>query len=144
MDELGHNPVAVAARGRCPRCASGRLFDGYLAPARECEACGLDFRFVDAGDGPAVFVILAVGFVTVGLALWTEVAHAPPLWLHFLLWPALAIAISLPLLRVLKGALIGQQFRQSAAEGRVALRPAACPPADRSASRSRDESDPVA
>ena len=119
--ELDHNPVAAAARGRCPRCASGRLFEGFLTPARECEACGLDFRFIDSGDGPAVFVILVVGFLTVGLALYAEVAFDMPLWLHFVLWPVLAVALSLPLLRLLKGALIGQQFARSAAEGRVAM-----------------------
>ena len=137
MDELNHNPVRVAARGRCPRCASGRLFDGYIAPARECEACGLDFRFIDSGDGPAVFVILLVGFLTVGLALWVEVAYAPSLWLHFLLWPAVAVAVSLPLLRAIKGAMIGQQFLQSASEGRIAMR---APPSR----AEEDESDPVA
>ena len=172
MSELDHNPVSVGARGRCPRCASGRLFEGYLTPARECEACGLDFRFIDAGDGPAVFVILVVGFLVVGLALWVEVVHAPSLWFHFLVWPPLAVLVSLPLLRAIKGALIGEQFRRSAAEGRVAMRgPPAPPPApppgphpasgdrgegeatdrandrpdDRGASgSSRDESDPVA
>ena len=121
MRELDHNPVVEATRGRCPRCASGRLFEGFLTPARECEACGLDFRFIDAGDGPAVFVILLVGFVTVGLALYVEVVYAIPLWLHFVVWPVLAVALCLPLLRLLKGALIGQQFAQSAAEGRVAM-----------------------
>ena len=109
-------------RGRCPRCASGRLFEGFLTPARECEACGLDFRFIDSGDGPAVLVIMVVGFVTVGLALWAEVALGIPLWLHFVLWPMLAVALSLPLLRLLKGAMIGQQFARSAAEGRVSMR----------------------
>ena len=122
MEELDHNPVTVAAQGRCPRCASGRLFEGFLEPARECEACGLDFRFIDTGDGPAVFVILFVGFLTVGLALYAEVAFGIPLYVHFLLWPALVIVLSPLLLRVLKGAMIGQQFRQSASEGRIAMR----------------------
>ena len=141
MDGLDHNPVNVAARGRCPRCASGRLFEGFLTPARECEACGLDFRFIDSGDGPAVFVILVVGFVTVGLALYVEVTYAPSLLVHFLLWPLLAVALSLPLLRALKGALIGQQFRRSAVEGRVAMRATR----DRvEPEPERDESDPVA
>ena len=30
-----------------------------------CEICGLDYGFADAGDGPAVFVILFAGFVVV-------------------------------------------------------------------------------
>lgn len=151
MNELDHNPVAAGARGRCPRCASGRLFGGYLAPARECEACGLDFRFIDTGDGPAVLVIMIVGFVVVGLALYAEVAFGIPTWLHFLLWPALAALLCLVLLRVLKGAMIGQQFAQSAVEGRVAMhgdRPRPDDPAgaegDMPRDAPRDESDPVA
>ena len=143
MNEMDHDPVAAGARGRCPRCASGRLFEGMLTPARECEACGLDVRFVDTGDGPAVLVVLLVGSLTVGLAVWVEVAAAPPLWLHLALWPALALAVGLPLLRVLKGAMIGHRFRHAATEGRVATRPAGSgrQPVGR---RERDESDPVA
>jgi Flp pilus assembly secretin CpaC len=46
-------------RSACPRCGRGRLFSGFLTPAQDCNVCGLDFEFMDSGDGPAVFVILA-------------------------------------------------------------------------------------
>lgn len=105
--------------GRCPRCGRGRLFDGYLTPARACSSCGLDYGFADSGDGPAVFVIMIVGFLVVGLALWLEVAHGPPLWLHFLLWVPLAVILGLAALRVAKGLLIAFQYRNRAAEGRL-------------------------
>ena len=58
----------------------GPLFQGFLTLRPRCEACGLDFAFADAGDGPAVFVILFAGFVVVGLALIVEFLYQPPFW----------------------------------------------------------------
>lgn len=114
-----NDPTFAAAKGRCPRCASGRLFDGFLTVAEECEACGLDFGFEDAGDGAVVPVILVVGFVVVGLALYAEVAHGVSLWFHFTVWPVLILVLTLPLMRLVKGALIGQQYRMKAGQGRL-------------------------
>lgn len=112
-------PVAAATRGRCPRCGQGRLFDGFLATAPGCKACGLDYKFIDSGDGPAVFVILIAGFVVVGLALWVEVAYQPPMWLHALLWLPLTLVICIGSLRPLKGMMIGLQYKHKAEEGRL-------------------------
>lgn len=111
--------LGAALRGRCPHCREGRLFSGVLALRGGCEECGLDYAFADAGDGPAVFAILIVGFLVVGLALWLEVAHTPPLWLHFLLWLPLTPLLCLAALRLLKGLLITLQYRNNAAEGRL-------------------------
>ena len=68
---------------------------------------------------PAVFVILLVGFLVVGLALWLEVSYGPPLWLHLLLWIPLTLAICLWLLRALKGLLINLQYKHDAHEGEL-------------------------
>ncbi|MGV1013592.1 MAG: DUF983 domain-containing protein [Methyloceanibacter sp.] len=106
--------------GRCPACHRGRLFNGYLTLAPRCDACGLDYRFADAGDGPAVFVILVTGFVVVGLALIVEILYMPPYWLHAALWAPLAILLPLVLLRSFKGVLIALQFRHKAEEGKLA------------------------
>jgi uncharacterized protein (DUF983 family) len=106
-------------KGQCPRCGQGRLFKGFLTVAPRCSNCGLDYTFIDSGDGPAVFVILLVGFVVVGLALFVEVAYMPPIWLHMLLWLPLTLILALGGLRPLKGAMIGLQYRNKAAEGRV-------------------------
>ena len=121
--EASANPAAAGLLGRCPRCGRGRLFSGFLAVGESCENCGLDYAFADAGDGPAVFVILIVGFIVVGLALWLEVTASPPLWLHFLLWIPLTLVLSLAALRVAKGLLIVLQYRNKAAEGRLEERP---------------------
>ncbi len=121
-DQAHYPPVdAISAglRGRCPRCGDGKLFQSYLGLRPRCGACGLDYSFADAGDGPAVFVILLVGFVVVGLALWLEVNYSPALWVHFILWIPLILALSLVSLRLMKGVLITLQYKHKAQEGRI-------------------------
>ena len=113
------DPVKAGLAGKCPRCGSGKLFASYLKTAKSCTNCGLDYSFIDAGDGPAVFVILIIGFIVVGLALYTEVNFNPPLWLHFLLWIPLTLVLSLFLLKWMKGLLIALQYKNRAAEGQL-------------------------
>ena len=112
--------LAAGLAGRCPACGRGKLFSGYLALAPRCNACGLDYSFAEAGDGPAVFVILITGFIVVGAALFVEMAYAPPYWLHALIWGPLAILLPLLLLRSFKGVLIALQYKHKAEEGRLA------------------------
>lgn len=121
-DKARHAPVdpfSAGIRGQCPRCGQGRLFDGFLKPKERCANCGLDYGFADSGDGPAVFIIMIIGFVVVGLALWTEVTLAPPLWVHFIIWVPLALILCLGSLRPLKGVMIALQYRNNAEEGRI-------------------------
>ncbi|MDX8489975.1 DUF983 domain-containing protein [Mesorhizobium sp. VK22B] len=113
------DPVSAGLHGRCPRCGEGKLFSGFLTVGKRCYNCGLDYSFADAGDGPAVFVILIIGVIVVGLALWMEVTLSPPLWLHFILWIPLALVLCLTALRLIKGVLITLQYSKKAAEGRL-------------------------
>jgi len=112
--------LASGLLGRCPACGKGKLFSGYLTLAPSCDRCGLDYHFAEAGDGPAVFVILITGFIVVGAALIVEVAYKPPYWVHALAWGSLAILLPLLLLRSFKGALIALQYKHKAEEGRLA------------------------
>jgi uncharacterized protein (DUF983 family) len=116
----GVDPAKSGALGRCPRCGRGRLFAGFLRLEASCDRCDLDFRPLDAADGPAFFVMTIVGFVVVGLALYTEVVYSPPIWVHLLLWLPLTFLLALPLMRMAKGLMVGLQFRSKAAEGRLA------------------------
>ena len=109
-------------RGRCPRCGEGRLFDGFLQLRPRCEKCTLDFSFADAGDGPAVFVILIGGAIIVTAALITEVLYQPPYWVHAALWLPLALLVTLAPLRPIKGLLVALQYHHKAQEGRLAPR----------------------
>jgi uncharacterized protein (DUF983 family) len=115
-------PIGRGLRGRCPRCGEGRLFQGFLALRPACEKCGLDYSFADAGDGPAVFVILFGGFVVVFAALITEVVYQPPYWLHAAMWLPLILIVTLAPLRLIKGLLIALQYHHKAAEGRLEYR----------------------
>lgn len=123
-------PALAGALGRCPRCGMGKLYSGFLTLAPKCTACDLDFAFIDAGDGPAVFVILIVGFIVIAAALYTEAKFRPPIWVHMTLWLPLVVALSLGLLRPMKGLLVGLQYRNSARQGRLSVmpQPAADPP----------------
>ena len=114
--------ISRGLRGRCPRCGEGRLFEGFLPLRPDCERCDLDFGFADAGDGPAVFVILLGGALVVAAALITEVVYQPPYWLHALLWLPLILLVTLLPLRPLKGLMIALQYHHRAQEGRLVQR----------------------
>jgi len=113
------NPILAGLAGRCPRCGKGKMFSGFLRLKPACETCGLDYSFVDAGDGPAVFVILIAGFIVVGAALIVETLYQPPFWLHAAMWLPLILITTLAPLRALKGVLIALQYHHKSAEGRL-------------------------
>jgi uncharacterized protein (DUF983 family) len=116
------SPFVTGPTGRCPRCGNGRLFNGFLALRPRCDVCGLDYSFVDAGDGPAVFIMFFAGFIVVTAALAVEVAYQPPFWVHAALWAPLIVLTTLGPLRPMKGLLIALQYHHRAAEGRLAPR----------------------
>jgi uncharacterized protein (DUF983 family) len=104
---------------RCPRCGEGRLYAGFLNLRPGCQACGLDYAFIDTGDGPAVFIIMIAGAIVVGCALIVEVKYQPPFWLHAALWLPLILATTLVPLRAMKSLLIALQFHHKAAPGQL-------------------------
>ena len=121
-DSPAPSPYIAGLSCRCPACGEGRLFENFLAVRPRCENCGLDFGFADAGDGPAIFVILLAGFVVVGAALMVEFLYRPPYWVHAVLWLPLILLVTLWPLRAIKGLLIALQFHHKAAEGRHDVR----------------------
>jgi uncharacterized protein (DUF983 family) len=119
---LGTSPSIVYASllARCPRCGRGPLFRGFLHVASSCRTCGLDYSRFEAGDGPAVFVILIVGAIVAAGALLTEVWFQPPYWVHAVIWAPAVVILSLTLLRPLKASMIVLQYKHRAGEGRIA------------------------
>src|SRR5215216_5216071 len=113
------SPLDVALRGACPRCGRGRLFRGLLGVVERCSECGLDLRGNDAGDGPAVFVILGLGAIIMILEFWVEFRFEPPWWVHVLIWGPLTVGpalwptlISLPIFVVSLGLAVWQMERR--------------------------------
>jgi uncharacterized protein (DUF983 family) len=110
--------VLNALRGGCPRCGGGGLFSGIVSFAPRCRQCDLDFAAFNVGDGAASFLIFIVGGIVLGLALWLELAQAPPIWVHALLWIPLATLLTLVLLRLAKALLVAMEYRHQAAAAR--------------------------
>ena len=104
---------------KCPRCGQGKLYAGFLSLALSCEVCGLDYAFIDSGDGPAIFIIMLAGAIVVACVLIVEVKYQPPFWLHATLWLPLILITTLLPLRSMKSLLIALQFHHKAAPGRL-------------------------
>jgi len=97
-------------RGRCPSCGEGRLFRAYLKVVDRCAVCGTELFHQRADDAPPYFVTLITGHIVVPAALAVEVAFAPPVWMHALMWGPLTLALALGLLQPVKGAIVGWQW----------------------------------
>jgi uncharacterized protein (DUF983 family) len=113
------SPIKAGLGCKCPKCGKGKLYDGFLEFAKKCSVCGLDYSDFDSGDGPAVFIILILGFFTVGMALFVEVNFQPPLWLHAIIWAPIIIGGSIGMLRPAKGLIIAMQYLYNAREGKL-------------------------
>ena len=112
-------PALAALKGLCPRCGNRTLFNGMVAFAPKCRACGLDFSTFNVGDGAVPFLIFIVGGLTVGLAIAVELKLEPPFWVHALLWIPFATIATIGLMRLAKGLLLALEYRHRAQEGRI-------------------------
>jgi uncharacterized protein (DUF983 family) len=97
--------------GRCPACGEGHIFRKYLKVAESCTSCGEELRHHRADDAPPYFTILIVGHIVgtlllIGEERWPDL----PMWMPIVAGLALAVAMSLWLLPIVKGALIGWQW----------------------------------
>lgn len=113
------SPLRAGLLCRCPRCGQGKLYVGFLTFGDRCSHCDLDYSIFDSGDGPAVFIILFLGFFVVGLALVVEVKFQPPLWVHMMLWIPMIMGGALLLLRPAKALMIAAQYHFNAKEGKL-------------------------
>ncbi len=112
------NPILAGLMGRCPNCGRGPLFSGFIRIAGRCRACDFDLEAADSGDGPAVFIVLAVGCIVVFAALFVDIAYRPPIWVNMVIWLPLTVILCLAFLRPFKGVLVALQFHHRASEVR--------------------------
>ncbi|WCT73439.1 DUF983 domain-containing protein [Sphingomonas naphthae] len=113
-------PASCGIKGICPRCGARTLYDGLLAFAPRCTACGLDFSGFNVGDGPAAFLTTIIGTLVCIGAIALALTVNPPLWVHALLWVPIATVATIGSLRVTKGWLLALEYRNAAREGRIA------------------------
>ncbi len=98
------------ARLCCPSCGSRTLFSSYLKTSPACTTCGEELFHHRADDAPPYFTIFIAGHIILPLLMTVELLYEPPLWLHFTIWLPLTIILSLALLPVVKGAIVGFQW----------------------------------
>jgi uncharacterized protein (DUF983 family) len=110
MPAQGVSVVQATLTCRCPRCGRGRLFSGVLALKPACNVCGLDYSNVDVGDGPVVPILMVLGFIIVGAAIWFDFTFNPPLWLHAVIWPPVTLILAVVMTRYCKSFLAVQQY----------------------------------
>ena len=104
----------AALFGLCPRCGARTLFAGVIRFAATCRACGLDLARFNVGDGPAAFLILIVGAIVTGFAMWLQLSAEPPFWVHIVLWVPLTTALVIGGLRLAKAWLLVSEYRRGA------------------------------
>jgi uncharacterized protein (DUF983 family) len=102
--------LARGFKGRCPSCGDARLFGRFLKPVPYCPACGQDWTVQTADDLPAYLVVLAVGHLLVPFVVEVNLNADVAMWIQMLLWPAIALALSIALIQPMKGAVIALQW----------------------------------
>jgi uncharacterized protein (DUF983 family) len=115
--------LSVATRAKCPRCGRGKLFDGFLTFAKQCNVCGLDYSFADTADGPAFFAMMGMGVPVTAFAIWLELTYEPPVWVHLVTSLPFALLLCILPLRFLKGALAASQYVHKAEQTRFTIEP---------------------
>lgn len=97
---------------RCPRCREGRLFRPWtITPVAHCAVCDFPLGRHDIGDGAAVFLIFLLCFTVIPAAWVLELAVAPPLWLHVVLWSVVSLGLIALILPALKAYIILLEYR---------------------------------
>lgn len=95
------------------------MFTRLIVFAPRCTSCGLDFQAFNVGDGAATFLILIVGAIVTGMAMWLELSRSPPWYIHVTLWLPLTLILSLALMRLAKGLLLALEYRHEAGQGKL-------------------------
>jgi len=104
------NAMLRGARGKCPHCGEGRLFQSFLTTVAKCEHCGEELHHHRADDLPAYLVVVIVGHIVVGAFMGVEATSTLSTWQHLAIWIPLTILLALVLIRPVKGAVVGLQW----------------------------------
>lgn len=97
-------------RRTCPACGGGPLYDGYLTVRGTCPSCEERLDLHRADDLPTWMTIIVVGHLVAPLMLTVWETWDPPIWVHWTLWPPMALLLSLWLLPRFKGVVVGLQW----------------------------------
>jgi uncharacterized protein (DUF983 family) len=98
------------AAGKCPACGKGSLFHKFMKVSNTCPHCGEALHHQRADDAPPYFTIFIVGHIMVPLVFIVERVWQPSYLVHAALWLPLTLALTLALMPIVKGAVVGLQW----------------------------------
>jgi uncharacterized protein (DUF983 family) len=99
---------------KCPNCGQGRLYSRYITVQANCTICGHDNGQYRADDAGPYFTILVVGHLVIGPMLFSPLIWKAPIgWVLATTLPTIAV-LTLVLLPIIKGAVIGVQWAMKA------------------------------
>jgi uncharacterized protein (DUF983 family) len=99
--------IGRGLRGRCPVCGRGKIFDGFLTVVTVCHECGAPLGLARADDAPPYFTILIVGHIVIPLLFIVDRWEQLPSWIMSAIFVPLTLALTLSLIRPIKGATVG-------------------------------------
>jgi len=99
--------IKSGLRRQCPSCERANIFAGYLKLKSTCPQCAAPIGDIRADDFPPYLTILIVGHIVVPLLVLVEVNFHPSTLFQMIFWPPIALTLSLTLLPILKGAVVG-------------------------------------
>jgi uncharacterized protein (DUF983 family) len=102
-------PIAIlrGAARHCPACGQTRLFIRYLKVQERCAVCGMQLGLHPSDDAPPYITMLLVLHVIVPVLVILEQTTDMALWIYGAILLPLAILLTVVLLPVVKGAMIG-------------------------------------
>ena len=98
------------AKLKCPACGTGAMFSSYLKVADHCPSCGEALHHQRADDAPPYFTMFIVCHIVVAGVLFAEKLWQPEFLTHIAIWFPITIGMSLVLLPIIKGSLVGLQW----------------------------------
>jgi uncharacterized protein (DUF983 family) len=99
--------ILRGATGHCPACGQTRLFTAYLKVAASCTVCGAPLGLYPSDDAPPYITMLLVLHIIVPSLLILEQTTDMALWVYGAIFLPLAAILTVLLLPVVKGAMIG-------------------------------------
>lgn len=99
--------ILTGFKRKCPSCEQGKAFSGYLKLHDECPHCGAPIGKIRADDFPPYLTIFIVGHIIIPALVFVEANYHLSTTTQMILWPSLAMILSLSLLPLLKGAVVG-------------------------------------
>jgi uncharacterized protein (DUF983 family) len=92
---------------RCPSCGQTQIFRAYLKVVPSCTACGAPLGQYPSDDAPPYITMLVLLHIIIPVILILETTTNLPLWAYGVIFLPLATILTLWLLPIVKGGMIG-------------------------------------